>query len=111
MTWPAIYCEIIKHAVSPRAAFELTLFGQIYDLAAATRLGIVQQTVAPDKLQDTAVAWAALVPPDCYTAYAFSKRALQATTVAMQLALIEIGYRAACRISQASVPMYDATRS
>jgi enoyl-CoA hydratase/carnithine racemase len=70
---PAIYCEIIKHAVSPRAAFELTLFGQIYDLAAATRLGIVQQTVAPDKLQDAAVA--------C-TAYAFSKRALQATTMA-----------------------------
>jgi len=69
------YCEIIKHAVGPRAAFELTLFGQIYDLAAATRLGIVQQTVAPDKLQDAAVAWAALVPPDCYTAYAFSKRA------------------------------------
>ena len=79
---PAVYCEIIKHAVGPRAAFELTLFGQIYDLTAATRFGIVQQTVAPDKLQDAAVAWAALVPPDCYTAYAFSKRALQATTMA-----------------------------
>lgn len=78
----AVYCEIIKHAVGPRAAFELTLFGQIYDLAAATRLGIVQQTVAPDKLQDVAVARAALVPPDCFAAYAFSKRALQATTLA-----------------------------
>lgn len=32
---PAVYCEIIKHAVGPRAAFELTLFGQIYDLSAA----------------------------------------------------------------------------
>jgi enoyl-CoA hydratase len=73
--------EIIKHAVGSRAAFELTLFGQIYDLAAATRFGIVQQTVASDQLLDAAVAWAALVPPDCYTAYAFSKRALQATTV------------------------------
>jgi len=31
---------------------------------------------------DAAVAWAALVPPDCYIAYAFSKRALQATTMA-----------------------------
>ena len=79
---PAVYCEIIKHAIGPRSAFELTLFGQVYDLAAATRLGVVQQTVAPDKLLEAAVAWAALVPPDCYTAYAFSKRALQATTMA-----------------------------
>jgi enoyl-CoA hydratase len=31
---------------------------------------------------DDAVAWAALVPPDCYPAYAFAKRALQATTMA-----------------------------
>jgi enoyl-CoA hydratase len=45
-------------------------------------MGIVQQTVVPDKLLDAAIAWAALVPPDCYTAYAFSKRALQATTMA-----------------------------
>jgi enoyl-CoA hydratase len=79
---PAVYCEIIKHAVGPRAASELTLFGQIYDLAAAIRMGIVQKTAAPDKLLDVAVAWAALVPPDCYPGYAFSKRALQATTMA-----------------------------
>ena len=79
---PAVYCEIIKHAVGPRVASELTLFGQVYDLAAAVRMGIVQQTVAPDKLLDAAIAWAALVAPDCYTAYAFSKRALQATTMA-----------------------------
>jgi enoyl-CoA hydratase len=68
-------------AIGPRSAFELTLFGQIYDLAASKRLGVVQQTVAPDKLIEAAVAWAALVPPDCYTAYAFSKRALQATAM------------------------------
>jgi enoyl-CoA hydratase/carnithine racemase len=37
---PAVYCEIIKHAIGPRSAFELPLFGQIYDLAAAKRLGI-----------------------------------------------------------------------
>ena len=79
---PAVYCEIIKHAVGPRVASELTLFGQVYDLAAAARMGIVQQTVAPKKLLDTAIAWASHVPPDCYTAYAFSKRALQATTMA-----------------------------
>jgi enoyl-CoA hydratase len=28
------------------------------------------------------VAWAALVPPNCYPAYTFAKRALQATTMA-----------------------------
>lgn len=79
---PAVYVEIIKHAVGTQAASELTLFGQIYDLAAATRMGVVQKTAAPDKLLDATVAWAALVPPDCYPAYTFAKRALQATTMA-----------------------------
>ena len=79
---PAVYCEIVKHAVGSRAASELTLFGQVHDLAAAVRLGIVQETVAPDGLLDAAIARAALVTPDCHTAYAFSKRALQATTMA-----------------------------
>jgi enoyl-CoA hydratase len=78
---PAVYCEIIKHAVGSRGASELTLFGQVYDLAAAVRLGIVQATSAPDKLLDAAIDCAAHVPPDCYIAYAFSKRALQATTM------------------------------
>jgi len=79
---PAIYCEIIRYAVGQRGGCELTLFGQIYDLVAAIKMGIVQRAAAPDKLLDAAVAWAALVPPDCYPAYAFSKRALQATTMA-----------------------------
>lgn len=79
---PAVYCEIIKHAVGPRVANELTLFGQIYDLAAAARMGVISRTAAPEKLLDEAVAWAALVPPDCHPAYAFAKRALQATTMA-----------------------------
>src|ERR1700680_631331 len=79
---PAVYCEIIKYAVGSPSASEVTLFGQVYDLAAAARIGLVQSTGAPDKLRDAAIAWAALVPPDCHTAYAFSKRALQATTMA-----------------------------
>ena len=79
---PAVYCEIIKYAIGPQAASEFTLFGQVYDLAAASRMGVVQKTVAPDQLLDAAVAWAAHVTPDCYPAYAFSKRALQATTMA-----------------------------
>ncbi len=79
---PAVYCEIIKCAIGPRAATEMTLFGQVHDLASAIRMGIVQGSVAPEALLATAVARAALVPPDCYPAYAFSKRALQATTMA-----------------------------
>jgi enoyl-CoA hydratase len=78
---PAVYCEIIKHAVGTPAASQLSLFGQVYDLADAVRMGVVQRTVAPATLIEAAVAWAALVPPDCFTAYAFSKRALQAATM------------------------------
>ena len=37
--------EIIKHAIGTRSASEPTLFGQIYDLVAASRMGVVQQTV------------------------------------------------------------------
>jgi len=60
---PAVYCEIIKYAIGTKAASEFTLFGQVYDLDAASRMGVVQKTVALDQLLDAAVAWAALVPP------------------------------------------------
>ena len=42
---PAVYCEIIKYAIGTQAASELTLFGQVYDLEAASRMGVVQKTV------------------------------------------------------------------
>ena len=96
---PAVYCEIIKHAIGSRAANELTLFGQIYGLAAAVKMGVIGKTAAPGRLLEDAVAWAALVPPDCYPAYAFAKRALQATTMAAidsRRGLIGIGCRAVC---------------
>jgi len=79
---PAVYCEIIKHAIGSRTANELTLFGQVYDLATAAKMGVIDKTAVPGRLLDDAVAWAALVSPDCYPAYAFAKRALQATTMA-----------------------------
>jgi len=79
---PAVYCEIIKHTIGPRAANELTLLGRVYDLAAVVKMGVIGKTAAPGRLLDDAVAWAALVSPDCYPAYAFTKRALQATTMA-----------------------------
>jgi len=79
---PAVYCEIIKYAIGPQAASEFTLFGQVYDLEAASRMGVVQKATPPEHLLEAAVAWAAHVTPDGYPAYSFSKRALQATTMA-----------------------------
>ena len=73
---PAVYCEIIKHAVGPRAASELGLFGQVYDLGAALKIGVIGMTAGPGRLLDEAVAWAALVPPNCYPAYAFRETRL-----------------------------------
>ena len=78
---PAVYCEIIKHAIGPTSSNEMTLFGQVYDLAAAQRMGVVNHVVSPDRLIDEAVKWATAVEPGCHPAYAFSKRALQATTL------------------------------
>jgi hypothetical protein len=57
------------------------------------------------------VAWAALVPPNCYPAYTFAKRALQATTMAPQRGSIEIGYRVACQILGAYARTRYATAS
>jgi enoyl-CoA hydratase len=45
-------------------------------------MGVVQKSVPQDQLLDAAIVWAAHVPPDCYPAYSFSKRALQAATMA-----------------------------
>ena len=78
---PAVYCEIIKYAVGTTAASELTLFGQVYDLAAAQRMGIVNRVAPAERLIDEAVKWATAVEAGCHPAYAFAKRALQATTM------------------------------
>ena len=79
---PAVYVEIIKHALGSAVAHELTLFGRVYDMEAAVRLGVVRECVFPDQLIPEAIEWAASVQPDCYVAYALAKRALQATTMA-----------------------------
>jgi enoyl-CoA hydratase len=78
---PAVYCEIIKHAIGPTSANEMTLFGQVYGVADAQRMGIVNRVVSQDRLIDEAVKWAAAVEPGCHPAYTFSKRALQAATL------------------------------
>jgi len=78
---PAVYVEIIKYALGAPAAAEMTLFGHIYDLADAHRLGIVNHIVPVEHLIDEAVARAGWVEPGCHPAYGYSKRALQASTL------------------------------
>jgi enoyl-CoA hydratase len=78
---PAVYVEIIKYALGAPAAAEMTLFGQVYGLADAHRLGIVSHIVPAERLIEEAVAWAGRVEPDCHPAYGYSKRALQASTL------------------------------
>lgn len=78
---PAVYCEIIKYAVGTSSANEMTLFGKVYDLSAAQRMGVVNRIVPSERLIDEAVAWAGAVEPGCNAAYAFTKRALQAGTL------------------------------
>lgn len=78
---PAVYVEIIKYAIGNPAAAEMTLFGGVYNLADAQRLNLVNYVVPAERLIDEAVRWAGRVETGCHPAYAFSKRALQATTI------------------------------
>ena len=78
---PAAYCEIIKYAVGTRAASELVLFGQIYDLPGAQRLGVVDRIAPPERLIEEAVAAAGAIKPECHPAFAYAKQALQAETL------------------------------
>jgi enoyl-CoA hydratase len=78
---PAAYVEIIKYALGAPAAVEMTLFGQVYELADARRLGVVNRIVPAERLIDAAVHWAGRIEPDCHAAYGYSKRALQASTL------------------------------
>ena len=75
--WPA-YVEIIKYALGgPVSAALATLRGKLYELDEASRLGFFHEVVEPDKLLETAISYARCITPDCNTAYAMSKRALQ----------------------------------
>ena len=78
---PAAYCEIIKYAVGTRPASELVLFGQVYDLPGAQRLGVVDRVVPPERLIEEAVAAAGAIKPECHPAFAYAKQALQAETL------------------------------
>ena len=73
---PAAYIEIIKYALGGPVAALATLRSSC-ELDEASRLGFFHEVVEPDKLLETAISYARCITPDCNTAYAMSKRALQ----------------------------------
>ncbi len=74
---PAAYVEIIKYALGEQVGVLATLRGKLYDLEEAARLGFFHEVVEPDRLLPTAINYARCITPDCNTAYAMSKKALQ----------------------------------
>jgi enoyl-CoA hydratase len=75
---PAIYIEIIRHAMGTPAASLTTLFGRVYDAQQALELGFVHAVTTPEDLLPSALEMARSVPPEAFDAYAFSKKVLQA---------------------------------
>lgn len=74
---PAAYVEIIKYALGDQVGALATLRGKLYDFEEAERLGFFHEVVEPDQLLATAIGYATCITPDCNTAYAMSKKALQ----------------------------------
>jgi enoyl-CoA hydratase len=74
---PAAYVEIIKYALGDQVGALTTLRGELYGLEQAERLGFFHEVVEPDQLLAAAIRYARCITPDCNTAYAMSKRALQ----------------------------------
>jgi len=74
---PSAYVEIIKYALGDQVAALATLRGKLVGLEEATRLGFFHEVVEPQQLLPTAIDYARCITPDCNTAYAMSKKALQ----------------------------------
>jgi enoyl-CoA hydratase len=74
---PAAYVEIIKYALGDQVGALTTLRGKLYAFEEAERLGFFHEVVEPSRLLATAAGYARCITPDCNTAYAMSKRALQ----------------------------------
>jgi len=81
LAMPSLFTEIIRYAVGTTSAAKATLSGSVYSGEEALALGLVDSLTSPDSLLAEAVAIAKRLAPDCATAYAFSKEALQAPTL------------------------------
>jgi len=78
---PSLFTEIIRYAVGTTSAAKATLSGKVYSGGEALSLGLVDSLTSQDRLLAEAVVVARRLAPDCNTAYAFSKEALQAPTL------------------------------
>ena len=74
---PAAYVEIIKYSLGDQVGALATLRGKLYGLEEAERLRFFHEVVEPERLMSTAIDYATCITPDCNTAYAMSKKALQ----------------------------------
>jgi enoyl-CoA hydratase len=81
LAMPSMFTEIIRYAVGTQVAAKAILTGRTYSPQEALAHGIVDELVEPANLLATAIAHARCISPDCLTAYAFSKKALQAPYV------------------------------
>lgn len=79
---PWTYIEMVRYAIGTPATAEMTLSGQVYDVPAAQRLGILHRVVAPEHLLGEALVEARRIGVDSASAYAASKLALQQPTMA-----------------------------
>jgi ClpP class serine protease len=75
---PSLFTEIIRYAVGTTSAAKATLSGKVYSGEEALSLGLVDSLTSRDGLLTEAIVVAKRLAPDCNTAYAFSKEALQA---------------------------------
>jgi enoyl-CoA hydratase len=78
LAMPSLFTEIIRSAVGTTSAAKATLSGKVYSGEEALSLGLVDSLTSRDGLLKEAIVVAKRLAPDCNTAYAFSKVALQA---------------------------------
>jgi enoyl-CoA hydratase len=74
---PAAYVEIIKYTLGDHVGALTTLRGKLYSYDEIEKLGFFHESVREDQLIDKAIEYATCITPDCNTAYAMSKKALQ----------------------------------
>ncbi len=74
---PAAYVEIIKYTLGDQIGALTTLRGKLYSFDEIEKLGYFHETVSEDQLLNKAIEYATCITPDCNTAYAMSKKALQ----------------------------------
>src|SRR5262249_28197804 len=79
-------CQSASRCRLPTSRSSSTLWGTrlerwprcaLYELDEAAQLGFFHEVVEPNKLLATAISYARCITPDCNTAYAMSKTALQ----------------------------------